>query len=83
MLKLLHINRDSECSGLLLCNHLNPQYKSTYCILLRDLLAINIGVGWRLQEFAILRSVNSDLKIFQRGVLHFVNSYKKMAQRIL
>ncbi len=45
MLKQLHNNRDSECSGLLLCNHLNLHSQSTSYILLRDLSEITTGKG--------------------------------------
>ncbi len=40
MLKQLHINRDSECSGLLWYNHLNTHSQSSSCILLWDLSEI-------------------------------------------
>ncbi len=82
ILKQLDINRDSECSGLLLCN---LHYQSTSSILLRDLSEITTvggGVLWRHQEFAIRWSVNSDLANLPKRcatfcqVLHFVNSYK-------
>ncbi len=62
MLKQLHINRDSECSGLLLCNHLDLHSQSTTCILHRDLSEIIMWGGGALEEPRVCRSLEGEFR---------------------